>query len=186
LRVELPNIGSAAMVVPGEHVLGRLVPVESGVMLESRPLVVPERTARQVADDPGSGMGAVAEARDEIVTSGFVDGIVSDVRQVIWQLALLGPAKPTPAAHDFDATLARGALALARECLEGAREWGPDAVDPWACLRAAVLHRGVVGELLSVAHPSDAAIFEELSHRLAAPADFVCQGLAAHLPKSAA
>jgi hypothetical protein len=186
LRVELPNIGSAAMVVPGEHVLGRLVPVESGVMLESRPLVVPERTARQVADDPGSWMGAVAEARGEIVTSGFVDGIVSDVRQVIWQLALLGPAKPTPAAHDFDATLARGALALARECLEGAREWGPDAVDPWACLRAAVLHRGVVGELLSVAHPSDAAIFEELSHRLAAPADFVCQGLAAHLPKSAA
>jgi hypothetical protein len=185
-QLALPNIGSAAMVVPSEHVLGRLVPVEEGVMLEAAPLVVPERTARQVADDPSSWMDAVSAAREDIETGGFEHGLVSDVRGTIWQLVLLEPGQPLPAASEFDTCLARRVLTLARECLDGATVWGPEDVDPWACLRAALLHGGVVSQLLTVAGRHDIAVFERLSHLLAPPADVVCRDLVAELGVTAA
>lgn len=185
-RVELPNIGSAAMVARDEHVLGRLVPVEGGVMLEAPPLVVPERTARAVAEGPGDWMDAVAAARDEIHTGGFEHGPLSDVRQVIWQLALLDRARPLPAASELSAHWARQALVLARECLDRSSEWEPDAVDPWACLRAALLHPSVLTGLASVAGAGDVDVFERLASLLAAPADVVCRDLAAELRARAA
>jgi hypothetical protein len=185
-RVELPNVGSAAMVALGEHVLGRLVPVEGGVMLEAPPLVVPERTARAVAGEPSDWMDAVTAARDEINTAGFEHGPVCDVRQTIWQLVLVDPGRPLPAAGEFHAYLARQARGLARECLDGPSEWEPDAVDPWACLRAAVLHPGVLTELASVAGAGDVHVFERLTSLLAPPADVVCRDLVAELRDGAA
>jgi len=62
-RVVLPNIGSAVVVTPGQHVLGRLVPLESGCMLESAPLLVPAETAERVAADPASWVDAVRASR---------------------------------------------------------------------------------------------------------------------------
>lgn len=185
-RLELPNIGSAAMVVPGEHVLGRLVPFEEGVMLEATPLVVPEPTARRVARDPSSWMDAVAEAREDLDTSGFEHGVVSDVREVVWQLALHEPGRPVPATSELDAYLARRALVLGRECLDGRLPRDDDDLDPWACLRAALLSQPVVARLPSVAKRSDIGVVDELSGQLASPADVVCRDLARELGTTAA
>jgi hypothetical protein len=175
--LELPNIGSATMVVPGEHVLGRLVPTEAGVMLESAPLVVPQRTARRVADDPGSWTDAVAAAREDIETAGFEHGLVSDVRQLIWQLGLHDFRQPLPEASELDAHFARRALATARACLDVRSVWQPDDLDPWGCLRAALLEPGVVMRVPAVGGSGDIEVFERLSHLLAPPADVVCRDL---------
>jgi hypothetical protein len=50
--LEVLNIGSVGAVEPGGFVLGRLVPLSSepGMMFESRPLEIDERTARQFAE----------------------------------------------------------------------------------------------------------------------------------------
>jgi hypothetical protein len=177
----LPNIGSAAMVIPGEHVIGRLVPVEDGMMLEGTPLVVPECVARQVADDSASWIDAVAEAGDDVVTGGFEIGVLDDVRQLTWQYALSDPSDPVPGAGQLDGYLARKVLALAWACLDGGSTWGPDDVDPWACLRAAVLDLGVIRQLVSLGERRDAEAFDRLSQILASPADVVCVDLAREL-----
>jgi hypothetical protein len=49
------NIGSAALVVPGECVIGRMVPIEAGAMFESAPLLVPEDVAIRVRSIPPAG-----------------------------------------------------------------------------------------------------------------------------------
>jgi hypothetical protein len=177
----LPNIGSAAMVIPGEHVIGRLVPIEDGMMLEGTPLVVPECVARQVADDPASWIDAVAEAGDDVVTGGFEIGVVDDVRQLTWQYALYDPSGPVPGVDELEGYLARKVLALAWTCLDGGSPWEPDEVDPWACLRAAVLDLGVIRHVVSLGERRDAEAFDRLSQILASPADVVCGDLAREL-----
>ena len=42
-----PNIGSAVLFLPGDRVIGRLVPTEGGRMFESRPLGVPAGALRR-------------------------------------------------------------------------------------------------------------------------------------------
>lgn len=51
-HIEVLNIGSLGDVEPGGFVLGRLVPISSepGLMFESQPLEVDEKTARQIAE----------------------------------------------------------------------------------------------------------------------------------------
>ena len=51
-QIEVLNIGSLGAVEPGGFVLGRLVPISSepGLMFESEPLEIDERTARQFAE----------------------------------------------------------------------------------------------------------------------------------------
>jgi hypothetical protein len=181
----LANLGSAATVIPGEHVIGRLVPIQDGVMLEGAPLVVPERTARQVADDPASWMEAVAAARDDVCTAGFEESVLSDVRQLVWELALCDTSEPPPEAARLTVYLARKALALARVCLDGLAPCEPDAVDPWACLRAALLDVDLVRRLPGIATRRDAELFDRLSHLLAPPADVVCRDLARELRAAA-
>jgi hypothetical protein len=185
-RLELPNVGSAAMVAPGEYVLGRLVPVEDGVLLDAAPLVVPRRTAQQVADDPSTWMEAVAATREDIQTAGFEHGLVNDVRPLFWHLALHEPGRPTPAVSRFSEYFARRTLVVARESFDGLSVRDPDDIDLWACVRAALLDWGVVTRLSTVAGPDDVAVFERLSHLLAPPADVVCRDLAVRLAASAA
>ena len=47
-----PNIGSAVLFLPGDRVIGRLVPVADGRMFEGRPLCVPPSVAHAVAESP--------------------------------------------------------------------------------------------------------------------------------------
>jgi hypothetical protein len=184
-RIVTANLGSAALVADGQHALGRLVPVEGGVMLEGTPLVVPQSVAEQVAADPGSWVRAIAEARHEIETGGFETGLVNDVRGSVWRLMLLNPSSPQPGAAELDSHLARRALEVARLCLD--EGWSPaaDEVDLWSCLRAALLAPAVVKAIPSVAGTDDLEVLERLARLLAAPADFVCRELLRQLRTAA-
>jgi hypothetical protein len=139
-----------------------------------------------VADDPGSWADAVAAARDDIETGGFEQGVVADVPRMVWRLVLCGPSPPLRDDRGMVDHLARRTLAVAQECIDGASTWAVDDVDPWACLRSALLDWGVVSRLPAVAERRDIALLEELSHQLAAPADVVCLDLVAELGEPAA
>jgi hypothetical protein len=183
--VEMPNIGSAALVIPGECVLGRVVPAAQDMLLDAAPLVVPRHVAEAVAEDPATWWQAVASHRDEISTGAFESGIVSDVRPRLWHFALCDPFEPVPSADDFDSIMARRVLALAREVDDSGRTWDDEELDPWACLHSALLDPGVLGALPSVLTPADLPMVERLAESLAAPADKVCRDLAVELGAAA-
>ena len=172
-RVELPNIGSATVVTPGEYVLGRLVPLESGCMLDGAPLVVPLEAAERVAADPASWVDAVRASRIEIQTGGFDDGLAHDVRDLVWQLVLRDPAQEQLPVVDVGAHLARRALVLARTIVADGYVVEPDDVDPWACVRAALLSLSVVTRLPAAAEPGDDAVLDRLAALLAPPGDLI-------------
>jgi hypothetical protein len=184
-RLDLANIGSAAVVVPGEHAIGRLVPIESGWMLEGAPLVLPRAAAERVAAEPSSWIDAVRTSRSDIETGGFDDGLAHDVRDLIWQMVLRPPTDEMPTVDEIGACLARRTLALARWCLDEQFAAMPDDVDPWSCLRAALLSLSVVARLPAVAEPGDAARLDRLALLLAAPVDTVCRDLAREIRAAA-
>ena len=62
---------------------------------------------------------------------------------MIWQPVLSHRQDPMPDVSQIGSCLARHTVALARECLAESFESPPDDVDPWACLRAALLNLGV-------------------------------------------
>lgn len=81
-RHETANIGSAALLVVGECVIGRLVPIDDGQMFETVPMRVPEDVARAIAAEPGRWIDVLGEAlKDgaEIDTGGFRFGFLTDV-----------------------------------------------------------------------------------------------------------
>ncbi len=98
-----PNIGSAVLFLPGDCVIGRLVPTEGGRMFESRPLGVPPGVAQEVAEAPtrwsellraarpGGGHGLVHDPRPR-------ESLVTDVLPPVWQLAVptLGLSQERP------------------------------------------------------------------------------------------
>ena len=177
-RVELANIGTAAVVMPGQYALGRLVPISSGRMFEGAPLVVPRRVAERVAGDPASWVDAVRASRTEIQTGGDDDGLAHDVRDLVWQLVLRDPAADRPPVADIGAHLARRALALAGTIVADGYVVEPDDVDPWSCLRAALLSLSVVTRLPAVAERGDDAVLDRLGDLLAQPVDTLCRDLA--------
>lgn len=159
--------------------LGRLVPIEDGLILEGAPLVVPRAVAEQVAAAPDSWIEAIREAPGEIETGGFEVGLGHDVPGPIWELMLHDPGEPVPDVAEFGTYFARRALNVARECLEDERLPDPDQVDIWACLRAAFLSMSVVLRLPEVAESEDVEVLERLTGVLASPADVVCRDLLA-------
>lgn len=89
-RVTTANVGTAALLVPGDHALGRLVPTEDGSMFESGVLFVPGRAARTVAADPDRWTEAVAEAvradlphEEQCRTGGHAFAMVTDLPDVL-------------------------------------------------------------------------------------------------------
>lgn len=138
----VPNLGCAALVVPGDHVIGRTVPTEEGVMFDLAPVQVPEQVARQVALEPArwvDALGAAADGPDPVVVTPFYDVLPNDVPVVLWQYCLLVSASrslPTPAA--LPAALASATVRLAREVLvDPSGVAADDALDPWPWLAAA-------------------------------------------------
>ncbi len=89
--VSTPNIGSAVLFLPGDRVIGRLVPTEGGRMFESRPLGVPRGLAQAVAEEPdrwsellraarpGDGLRHDPRPRESVVT---------DVLPTVWRLVV--------------------------------------------------------------------------------------------------
>jgi antitoxin YefM len=116
-------------------------------------------------------MEVLREAGGAIETGGCEEGLLTDVRDLIWQFAIGDPVEPLPEEAELETYLARRTLALARTCLDESSMWERDALDPWACLRAAVLSPSVLIGLPAVVGSGDADLFSRLASRLAAPAD---------------
>ena len=189
-EIRLANIGSGALVVPEERVIGRLVPIEAGSMFESAPLVVPRRVAEQVAEDPVGWVDSLRAARDRmgrsvIVTSGRESGLVSDVPAVIWQYAVLDRSAPIPPASALTSATAKGILELARVQLVTPVDDDSSDLDAWACLSAGLLEPGVSLALLEVMEPRDRELLRQLAERLAEPAASLCRRLDADLGEAA-
>lgn len=210
--LELDNIGSAALLVPGDHVLGRVVPTEGGQLFECVPLRVPRSVAVAVADDPGSWLQALRDeaARDEpVITGGQQFGLLHDVHPLAWPavLAEVGglagglrdglmgapvPSPGRPVRDDLAAPdLAGVVLTLARLAgapdppafLDEARR--DEDVDGWACVGAALLEPAVLGEVTRGLRPDDVAVFSALADGLPEPARGVCLDIAALLEAAA-
>jgi hypothetical protein len=179
-HIDVPNIGCAARLRPGDHVIGRVVPSDEGRMFETTPLPVSERIAREVALQPDHWIAALRRAmrgggRTSVRTHGFDFAIATDVSAEVWIGAVLGrdPASLEP--EVALASIARATLRLARQTTAGGNE--PGGVDPWPCLGAAILQPGVTAAVDGAMSAEDAETMGVLSARLAEPAARVCQVL---------
>lgn len=184
-RFGVANIGCGVMVVPGECAIGRRVPIDGGSMFETAPLLVPRGVAEQVAHVPASWIDVLAERRDDeepIRTGGHTFDLLSDVPPVAWMYAMLGEnALETPSAVTPH-VVARAVLTCARDVLVvQAMELDvldPEAVDPWACLGAALIEPDVAAALPEVMTRSDADTLRRLSEELPGPVSAACRAIA--------
>lgn len=174
--VETANIGSAALLVVGQHVIGRLVPVDGGRMFETVPLPVGEGVARAVAADPSRWLDALLRARDagEPVLTRYRFGFVTDVPDTESLLAVYANADP----NERPLQRATHLLDVARAAFAEDPNDDPEAVDLWACLAAEVLQPGMFVALSMAARPADADLLARLGRSLAEPAASICRQLA--------
>ena len=178
---ETPNIGSAALLAPGEHVIGRLVPFTSGRVFESVPLQVPEELARSVARDPSSWLTELEETiRQAPIPLHFHRfGFISDLPADIAAAAL----------HDSDdfssAAIARTLVRTVDTALRGELDWGDEDVDPWACFASLIQTPTILHALANEPLASDAKVITRLGLRLAEPSAQICRDLADALRQAA-
>ena len=181
-EVATPNIGSAALLRPGEHVIGRLASVANGQLFESRPLAVPQPVAYGVAGEPdrwpdllaayrpGAGVGFTRDPRPR-------ESLAADVLPHVWRGLL--PALPPEAGS------ARSVLLGFRALMTGPQRAAAWRSDGWAALVAALVDPVVADELPGVAGPDDRGLLEELACGLAEPAATVCRRLLDRLAAAA-
>ena len=183
----VPNIGSAAVLAPGEYAIGRTAPTDEGTMFQSVPLRVPEEVARQTARDPATWLDALTEAAakdpDGVLTGPFEDSLLTDVPGALWQVALLAAAaEPIPQAEGapevWPAFLADATLRLARLALTDPSFAPADSLDPWPCLGAAVLDPSVAWGLTGGVVTPDRGLLRDLAAVLAEPAATACRRIA--------
>lgn len=180
--VDTPNLGAAAMVLPGECVIGRLVPSDLGEIFENVPLRVDEPVAEQVAHDPAGWLdvlrdvGTGGDSRTAIVRGSHV---FSDVPETVWQFTLVGYAGD-PTGPVTPATLVDAVIETVRAAMSGRLEADvdEDGVDPWPCLAVALIHPLVIERLPAAFGPSDAVALDAMARRLVGPAGDVCRELA--------
>jgi plasmid stabilization system protein ParE len=189
-HVQTANIGSAGVVLPGECVIGRLVPIETGTMFETVPLLVPAATALQTALDPSGWVEVLRElaggtAGSRAIVCGDIAGLANDVSTPIWMTALQDAAGqrvlPLDLARSQDARRITSALmTVARDLVDGPRAMRlgvSDGVDLWACVAAGVLTLPVFATLAQSPKATDRAVLACLSDALAEPASAVCREL---------
>jgi hypothetical protein len=175
-EIETANIGSAVLLVPGEHAIGRLVPIEGGRMFETVPLRVAEPVARGVAADPPGWLDVLRAARDgddQPSTGGVRFGFLSDVPRAISLMATYD----VPRLDASGAERARDLLRTAARALAGETPDAPEEVDVWPCLAAELLSHDVVAGLGKGLTPADLEILAALGRALADPAATVCRAL---------
>ena len=168
-----PNIGSAVLFLPGDRVIGRLVPTEGGPMFESRPLGVPRGVAQEVAEAPKRWSELLRAARPGVGHGMLHDprpreSLVTDVLPRVRQLAVPTSGLPPE-------TAARAVLDSVDGVLAGPVGGGPGRPDPWACLGAALLEPYIWTVLPAVVQPSDRDLLQELSRVVAEPAAAICR-----------
>lgn len=176
-RIEIPNIGSAATLIEGEHAIGRMVPVEGGRMFETMPLGVPEAVARAVAGAPADWIQVLREARErgeELETGGFRFGFLTDVRPEISALTLYGDFESL---DRYDERADRFFDAVRRAFRDQPTD-DPEVIDVWACIAAELLNWNLFVALTRSVRPDQADLYARLGRILAEPAARFCRDLA--------
>ncbi len=171
-ELSTPNIGSAVLLLPGDRVIGRLVPTEGGPMFESRPLGVPPAVAQAVAHAPGRWSELLRAARPG--RHGLLhdprprESLVTDVLSTVWRLAI-------PARGESQDADARTVLDSIAGVLAGPVGAGPGRPDPCACLAAALLEPRIWTVLPEVVRPADRELLRQLSGLIPEPAAAICR-----------
>jgi hypothetical protein len=183
-RFETANIGTAALIEPGECAIGRVVPIRGGVMYESHPLVVPESVAVAVADEPADWLARLSDGfreygEPEVNLRVHEFGMLHDVPNLVWQVEVArgGGFDPGDGAGDDEVDLFPLVMACARRLLGGDEPSDPGQVDAWSCLAAALLEPWVVQEVATRSTAGDRRCLNELADVLAEPAASVCRML---------
>lgn len=191
--VDAVDLGSAAMLLPQECVLGRLVPTEEGTIFEGLPLRVPDDVAVDAATDPTLWVDAlrrglhVERPKEDQVMPAIVgkSDLVSDVPTMVWQIAVLQHAGDLGDRSVGTKDLAAAAIGVVRAVIADELEVTDDLVDPWSCISAALAHPAVLVELDGAFEPDDAPGLRALADRLAGPAAEICRDLADSVPHAA-
>jgi hypothetical protein len=181
-------------------VIGRPVPIESGAIFESAPLVVSEGAARRVARDPLCWIDVVTDewqrplAEDEAGFSTHVGdfGLVTDLPFLV-RVMIAQPVAPKNESAGFERSDDPVALhreeqvALVMAAMHGRLGEVEDALDldPWPAVAAALLDPLVYLGLVERLTSGDAAAVSALADRLAEPGPQVCGRLAAALTRAA-
>ncbi len=176
-EIEIANIGSAVLLVPGDCAIGRLVPIEGGRMFETVPLRVAEPVARAVADDPPGWLDALRAARDgeePPVTGGVRFGFLTDVPRAVSMLTTYDVPRPDAP----ESVRVRELLRNAARALGGDVPDDPEEIDIWPCLATELLAPDVLAGLAEPGTSPEGHALADLGTVLAEPAASVCADLA--------
>lgn len=183
--LDVPNLGAAALVLPAETVIGRVVPTEDGPMFEGTPLRVPPDVAAAVAADPGDWLGALRESGsgarelDTAIMRG--NHLLTDVPETVWQFATLEWAGRLDASALTSDLLAESGAELVRAALRGEFDgYVDDAdLDLWPCVAAVLCDPPMIQRVADRVRPEDVPGLLALADRLFGPAAAICRELAA-------
>jgi hypothetical protein len=185
-ELETPNLGAAVLEELGDFALARVVPTEDGPMFDGVPLGVAEKTADQVAADPGAWLDAlrsVAGTEDYFVDLVHGNFLVTDVPSRISLLALYDYL-PSPLPRQLDGpVVAEAAISLARYTANGGGE--SDPLDLWPCVAAELLEPDVLPHLADRLGPADQPWLGVLGDVLPDPAGGACRALVAEVDDAA-
>ena len=181
--VRTPNTGCAAMLWPGDPVLGRLVPTGDQQIFESAPLPVTDAVVKRVAADPDDWLAALGEwdQYGEIVPLTRPTehaGLLVELSPRIWQNVVCDQPDTLTFPSFSPVKLAQSALDLGLFLLDEFEPPDFPHLDTWACLACAFVEPEVVRHLVDHADAGQRALLARLAGRLAEPAATVCRRMA--------
>jgi hypothetical protein len=186
---EVLNLGSAALVDVGEHVIGRLVPIEGGAMFESSPLPVPGEVAQRVAQHPDAWVdvlglavrecGAQSEVSVRALLSVATDpGLLTDVPEGVWRRAAAADLdRSEPLSQDPMAVIA-DAVRLFELIAKTATDDDAEMDRVWPFVAAALVVPRAAPLLSLRVGPGNLQSLRFVADRLTEPAATLCRGLA--------
>jgi hypothetical protein len=158
VEVRTVNLGTAATLQPGDHVIGRRVNSAGESVFEAAPLAVSESVARAVAAQPGEWVTALAERGEDAVGPkvapsawrGGPSGLLTDLPDSVWQdLAGWHGEHVEPHDEPPEDPVTQDCAHLVLAAIDGtlsAEPWSP-VRDPWPVVAAAWQRPGVLAEL---------------------------------------
>jgi len=174
---------------PGECVVGRLVPIDGGVMFETAPLPVPDDVAAGVAAAPDDWVevllagcrehGTVprrgGDSTEGIMLAGLFDfGLLTDVPQLMWRAAY---REEVPLPTDVESVVDDGTI-VCHAALGTLAKGEPIPYELGPATSAALLEPGVARRLSCSLAPDVEPLLRELALFLSPPAAAVCAGVA--------
>ncbi len=195
-EVQTLNLGTAATLHPGDHVIGRRVTCGAQVLFEGPPLAVPEAVATAVARRPDSWVTAIADGAEGILgprrrveaQPTRPSGLLTDLPDRLWEDVAYGAweaqaeqrlrrmsDEDTPGTTDL---LSEACVELVIAAMDG-RLWQPRGAvlhDPWPAVAAALQRPGVSLDLVlrMVTEGRGPADIVALGHRVGGFARTLC------------